>query len=184
MILRDLLREKCEEVVGRWLESVLDVYPSDSRGFLRNPKNPFANPIGSTISRELRPLFEALLEERPPDELVPHLEGIVQITCIQDVSPSRAVSFVFELKEVLRSVLFDHQNDRSVVEQLRLFEKRIDQMALLAFDCYARFQRQISAMRVREAKGRVSTLLNLSQSSWEDVPPCDQAEGGCSQCES
>ena len=99
------LRQKRAEIVRKWGEEALAVFPPAAAEFLKSVKDPFANPAGTTITTEVEFLFGALLDELSADEIAPRLDRIIQLSSVQDVAPSRAVSFVFELKKVLRTEL-------------------------------------------------------------------------------
>jgi hypothetical protein len=135
--------------------------------------------LGSTVSTEIEFLFDALLREAPSEELEPHLDRIVRITCIQDIEPSRAVAFVFELKRVVRDVLSSELGERRALERLLRFETRIDELAMRVFDSYSRHRQKISDIRIREMQIRVSTLVKMAELDWDDLPSCENTQGGC-----
>jgi len=177
--LLDLLRQRRSDLIRIWIDRALEVYPEDSSGFLKGQKDPFANPTGNTIATEIEHLFDALLRSAPREEVSPHLDPIIQMTCIQEVAPSRAVSFAFQLKDVLRTELAAELRDRSVLEELLEFEDRIDRLAMWAFDSHTGFLQRISRIRVREAKARVSTLLKMVGVDWDDLPSHERNPRGC-----
>ena len=174
-----LLRQKRKAIIQGWIQAVLRTFPPDSARFLETTGNPFGNPIGATISTEIEALFDAITRDAPSEELAPHLDRIVQVTCVQDVEPSRSVAFVFELEKVVRKALVSELGDRRGLEKLLDFGARIDELAMQAFDSYARYRQRISDIRVREAQGRVSTLLKMAGMNWDDVPSGEQSPGGC-----
>ena len=176
---QELLRAKRDEIVRGWIDAAFGVFPAESAGFLQKVKDPFANPMGNTIKEEIGFLFDALVQSAPGEEIDPHLERIVQITCVQDIEPSRSVAFIFELREVLRRALASERKDRDVQERLLQFEARIDQLALRAFDSHARLRQRISDIRVNEIKGRVSTLVKMAGLNWDDLPSSTPSQEGC-----
>ncbi len=177
--MQELLLQKRDEIVRGWIDAALGVFPAESAGFLNKVKDPFANPLGNTIRQEIGFLFDAVVREAPDEELDPHLDRIVKVTCIQDVAPSRSIAFVFELRRVLRQVLADGGGDRNVLEWLLHFEDRIDRVALRAFESHARQRQKISDIRVEEIKRKVSTLVKMAGLDWDDLPSNAPSQGGC-----
>jgi len=176
---QQLLIQKRKEIVQGWIQGALSIFPKDATRFFGKSKDPFGNPIGTTVSTEIEVLFDAITGDAPSEELEPHLDRIVQVMCIQDVEPSRSVGFVFELKKVVRKALASELKDRRGLEWLLEFNARIDDLALRAFDSFARHRQRISDIRVRDAHGRVSTLLKMAGMNWDDVPSGEQSPGGC-----
>ena len=73
---------------------------------------------------------------------------------MQDFKPSQAVSFVMELKGLVRGALGE---GHSAV--LKDFDSRMDRMTLLAFDIYAKCRQRLFEIRVNEVKNQVGRLL-------------------------
>ncbi len=172
--MEDSLRRKREHIVRGWTEEALSLFPEDARGFLSDNRDPFANPAGTTIAEQLAVLFEALLEGFCDDEVRPPFERVVQITCVQEVPASQAVGFVFSLKELLREKLTHElagpRGDETRAHLLEL-ERRVDRLALVAFDCYTAHRGRIADLRVQEVRKQVATLLRRVEGEWADGPP-------------
>jgi hypothetical protein len=90
------------------------------------------------------------------------LEGVVRIRAVQNFSASEAVGFVLLLKPALRAEL------PAGPEIEADLDRRIDQIALAAFDLYARCREQIYEVRLREA-GRRSEMLEKIYSHDEET---------------
>jgi len=170
-----LLRQNRREILDAWIDATLGIFPKDARQFLKSIGDPFDNPMGNRITNEIESLFDALLEDAPKGLITDHLDRIVQITCVQDVEPSRSVSFAFGLKDVIRHVLAARCAGRWSPEQFLDFETRIDGMALCAFECHAKQRQRISDIRVREARVQVSALLRTARRPLSIEP----TQGGC-----
>ncbi len=180
-VVKELLQQVRGEVVKGWLEAALAVFPAESAKFFGKAGDPFANPIGNTLSEEIAFLFDAVVRDAPEEEIAPHLERVVQITCVQEVAPSRSIAFVFELRTVLRRALASALPDQGVAAELQDFEARIDRLALQAFDCYAGLRQRIADIRVREIQGRVTTLVKMAGVGWDDLPRHEESQGGCAR---
>jgi len=69
MHLTDLIKAKRLDILNAWLNLIVSTYPEDARGFLKNQKNRFANPVGSTLKQDTEVLIQALLTEVDPEIL-------------------------------------------------------------------------------------------------------------------
>jgi hypothetical protein len=149
-----LLSGKTEELAQQWYERVLATYPDQTAKFLRSQPDPFSNPVGSSTFGALTELVDGLVGDGDIPSLRPAVDRVVRIRALQDFSPSQAVGFVFELKQVLRSFLslltLDEKERREAMDHL---EVRIDALALLAFDVHSECREQIYRLRIDEVKG-------------------------------
>lgn len=159
MNLEGLLREKKSIVVKQWLDAILVTYPADAQRFLREQKNTFSNPVGSTFRKELAGLYAALLSGNESDSLVDILDPIIRIRAVQDFTPGQAVGFVFLLKDVIRKTFHKEISEFGLQSEHLGLESRIDDLALLAFDVYMKCRERLYEIRSREVKNHVSGLL-------------------------
>jgi hypothetical protein len=159
MKLTKLLAQKKAPIVGRWLDLIFETYPDDAQRFLTKQKDRFANPVGTTISKEIENLYDELIEGLEPDRVSPLLDRIIRIRAIQDFSPSQAVNFVFLLKKAIKKETSNEILEDQLSEDLTIMESRIDDLALLAFDIYMGCREKLYDIRANEAKNQVSRLL-------------------------
>ena len=157
MALEKLLRQKKSAIIKKWVHHVLETYPVDAKRFLIEQKDSFANPVGTTLSKEIASLYETFLEGMDADRLSPTLDRIIRIRAIQDFTPSQAVSFIFDLKRIIRSEIKGEARDLS--GELSALESDLDDLALLGFDIYMRCREKLYEINANEAKNRVSRLL-------------------------
>lgn len=167
MKLYNLLSEKKSAILNRWYDAALDTYPSDTSGFLKGQKNPFLNPVGSTIFQGIENLFEELLCENnsaiPPlvkgggglsgERASLFLDNIIRIRAVQEFTPSQSVAFVLLLKNAIREELKSELVERQLLEELLFFESKIDDMALLSFDIYMKCREKLFQLKVNELQG-------------------------------
>ena len=160
MKLEDLLKQKASHIRKRWLNLIIETYPADSQRFLREQKDRFANPVGTTLSSEVETLCHELLHGMDSEKVNSSLDKIIRIRAIQDFSPARAMTFIFLLKKILREELSQEikENPGSFEELLGL-EARVDEMALRGFDLYMSCREKVYEIRAKEAKNQVSRLL-------------------------
>ena len=159
MMLNNLMSQKRSSILKKWFNLVLNSYPHDTSRFLKLEKNQFANPVGYTISQGLNNIYDELLKGEDFKNISPFLERVIRVRAVQDFSPSRAVEFVFLLKDVLRDELKGEIRRKDILEDLLRFESRIDSLAMFAFDMYERCREEIYEIRVNEVKGSMSRLL-------------------------
>ncbi|HUU03420.1 MAG TPA: RsbRD N-terminal domain-containing protein [Myxococcota bacterium] len=160
--LDDLLREKKAVLTDKWIEKTLETYPAESRAFFRRQKNRFANPVGQALAAGLEAAFEALLTKADSAVLCGCIEEIVKVRAVQDFTPSRAVVFALLLKDVIREEIQAQLDRPQVAREFLDFERRIDQMALFAFDLFVRSREKMYQLRVNEVERRISSLVKRS----------------------
>ena len=152
MKLYNLLSEKKSAILNRWYDAVLDTYPSDTSGFLKGQKNPFLNPVGSTIFQGIENLFEELLNGKGIDSASLFLDNIIRIRAVQEFTPSRSIVFILLLKNAIREELKNEIVERQLLEELLFFESKIDDMALLSFDIYMKCREKLYELKVNELR--------------------------------
>lgn len=166
-----LLKKEDTAIVKSWIEKVVGTYPADTSLFLKSQKNPFSNPVGSTIQRSLEGLFQELLHEMDRDRLVSYLDPIIRIRAVQDFTPSEATGFIPLLKAVIREQIGNALDDSTTVDAYLHFENRVDMLCLLAFDVYMECREKVYQIKAsQEKKSTYSALeraglLTSSQSS-------------------
>lgn len=159
MKLEKLLLEKRSDILKKWLQMILETYPGDAQRFLKEQKDPFANPVRHTFEKETEHVFHELMGRIDPKRVVPFLDKIICIRAIQDFTASQAVSFIFLLKRVIRELLEGEIREKGLTDDLSVVEARIDELALLSFDIYMRRKEKLYQLRANEAETRVSGLL-------------------------
>ena len=159
MKLEKHLTQKKDLIVGRWLDLIFETYPADSQRFLRKQKDRFANPVGTTITKEIENLYDELIKGLEPERISALLDRIIRIRAVQDFSPSQALTFVFHLKKAIREGLQKEVLEDRLSEDLSAMESRIDDLALLAFDVYMNCREKLYEIKANEAKNQVSRLL-------------------------
>lgn len=155
MMLGELLQERKDAVVQRWLEDVLATYPEDGARAFEREKDPFANPVGHSLRKGTRGIFEALLDGMDTETIGNHLIDIIKIRAVQQFSASQAVGFVFGLKGAIRRELGDAASDPVMAVELLELETQIDRIALAAFDIFLQCREQLLELRVNEVKRSV-----------------------------
>jgi len=153
-MLKELLTEKRDSIIAGWREAMAGAYPADAAKFLLRKQNRFANPVGYAINQESAAIFDALalMEEGGSEVLTASLDNIIRIRAVQELSAAEAISFVYLLKDVIRRELATELCDNGLARELLVFESRIDQVALLAFNVYMNCREQVFRIRTGEIK--------------------------------
>lgn len=161
--LKGLLTERKAGLVKKWFEGVVATYPSDSASFLRNTAAQFTNPVGYTLSQGLEGIFDGLINGMMPDAVIAFLDGMVRIRAVQDFTPSEAVSFIFNIKKVIREELETEILSRNLGAELAELDSAVDDLALFAFDLYMQCRERLYDIRAREAERATFRLLQKAR---------------------
>ncbi len=141
-------------ILKKWLEQTLASYPGQTTGFLRNEKDRFRNPVGHTLKEGLATLLDEIVGEMDAAKIRPALESIVRLRAVQDFTPTQATGFVFALRQILSGNLEGGGPTT--------WQKRIDEMALLAFDLYMKCREEIYEIKARERQREVYVWQRMS----------------------
>ena len=173
MRLEKLLTQRRSAILDRWTQLILETYPVNTQRFLKKQKDQFSNPVGYTISKEVKNLYKELLQGIDSARVSPIIERIIRVRAIQDFSPSKAVAFIFLLKRVIREELEKEIQENQVFDEFLMLASSLDDLALLAFDIYMECREKIYEIRANEAKNQVSGLLRRAGLIYE-IPEWEQ----------
>ncbi len=152
--LTELLEKKKSSIIKKWFELVITTYPSDTSSFLKNAKDPFSNPVGSTTFNGLGVLYNELLGKMDHVTITDALDPIIRIRAVQDFTPSQATGFIISLKKIIRNELLKALNDSQTINGLLQFESKIDELSLIAFNIYMSCREKIYEIKGNEEKNR------------------------------
>ncbi len=148
-----LLESRKSNIVENWFSRVADAYSRDTAHFLKSQKDPFANPVGGTLLSGLSGLLDHLVTG---SDVADFLDNIIRIRAVQTIfSPSQAVSFIFDLKKVIRDNLKKELKNGEALMQLAVFEDKVDALGLAAFDVFVKCREQIYEIKANQEKSKV-----------------------------
>ena len=181
MQLETLLELKRETILGAWRDLIVKTYPPETSGFLGKQGDPFCNPLGHAISESIGRIYDEIRTAMDADELLRALDGIIRIRSVQDFTASEAVSFIFDLKPVIRQVVDAELSGSDTLGELTSLDSRIDRVALLAFEKYMACREKLHEIRNNEIKSRMAKLLQAADggsavSPEETGAACDGAD--------
>jgi len=153
-MLEKQLEKRKNAIVKEWFEEILKTYHSETSQFMKNKKDPFANPVGQTTLKGLEALFDELLGGMDRETVVSFLDPIIRIRNIQDFTPSTAVGFIYSLKNIIRDMFENEISDGQVFKELLDFESKIDELGLIAFDIYMACKETIYKIKATETRNR------------------------------
>jgi len=155
MSLNNLLEQNKGTIVKKWVASTIDTYPADTSKFMKRQKDPFANPVGNTLSVNLGPLFDGLLNGMDYKTIISHLDPILKVRAVQPIlSTSQSTGFIFLLKKVIRESLKKELSDKDILKELLSFESKIDELTLIAFDVYLKCREKVYEIKANEERNR------------------------------
>jgi len=157
--IEEILSQHKSALVKKWFHLVLRTYPEETATFLKNEKDPFANPVGSTILKGIEDLFEGLIKEGDHKQISSFLDRIIHIRAVQEFTPDQALSFLFMLKKVIRDELKKELKEKELFGELFAFESKIDELALAAFNRYVECREKVFELKANEVKNRYSGLV-------------------------
>ncbi len=166
MPLHQFLSENRSGVLERWLHLILEAYPAEVSKSFAKGKDRFTDPIGYTLAQTLEALYEGLLRGIGMEQLAADVDRILQSRSVQDFSPSQAVAIVPLIKNAIREEMKNKGVDvLLMIDDWFDLDSRIDQLSLLAFDCYSKHRDRINEIRVNEIKKERDRILKLLERS-------------------
>jgi len=168
MQLEHRLAQKKEVILKRWVRHIIETYPEDTASFFKRQKDQFANPVGTTISRGLEAVLQELLEGMDTETIKSFLDPIVRMRAVQGFTPSQAVSFIFDLKSVVREILSKDAADSHAPDEFLAFEAKIDRLCLIAFDIFMQCREKLFELKANEVRNRTFRALQRANLLRED----------------
>jgi hypothetical protein len=163
MLWVNLLLQNEAVILKRWFDLILETYPADTATLMRKEKDRFANPVGSTISREIEVLFKKLCEGDRDEKCQASLDSILKIRSVQDFSPSKAVGFIFLLKRAIGETLKNEICKEPFIDEWLRLQSRIDDLALQAFDIYMDCREKICGIRIDQARAEKEMAFRMME---------------------
>jgi hypothetical protein len=142
------LEQNRKAIIDQWFLATINTYPQETARVLGKLKNKFDNPVGSATAQSLEETFSLLIKkEINADEIENALDSVIRIRAVQNFTASQAVGFVFELKQIIKTVLNGEKDST--------FDAKIDQTALAAFNRFMKCRENIFLLKATESKRRI-----------------------------
>mgnify|MGYP000906758949 CR=1 FL=1 len=156
-----LIDEK-KDVIARWYELILTTYAPETARLWRKEKDRFNNPVGYRFQAGMTGIVDQLLTDDGTMEgakYEPYLDEIVRVRAVQNFTPSQAVSFVYQLKKVMREMLWQDVVEKNLFQELMVLESRVDVLGLMALDIYCKCREALFETRMLQVKSQYDRLL-------------------------
>jgi hypothetical protein len=144
-----------DAILETWFAEVLEACGAETVSFLAQEKDAFRNPVGQTLKKNLAVLLQELLGEMDSGRLEPAVAAVVRLRAVQSREGARALGFVFRLRTIVPEHLPEMAEET--------LSRRIDQLALLAFEEYVRCREQLAEIRLSEGRRSLAIPNALSQ---------------------
>lgn len=154
-----LLADKQNEITTKWFHLMLEEYPAETARNLKDEKNQFANPVGSTLKEGITGILQGLIEGLNVEKMATAVDKVIRIKAVQETSPSQSVAFIYKLKDLIREEVKGQLADGRISHQeLFLFESQIDRLALLSFNIYMECREKVYQLRINEVNRNYKML--------------------------
>ena len=161
-MLQNFLKQNRESILQKWLDQTINTYEPEMVRFLKREKNQFSNPVRNTIVTSLEKIFDGILNGIGVDEY--HgLEEMIKLRAVQEFSPSEALSFLFDLKKIIRKELINNDQKDEIITETCLFDEKFDTLFSLAFDVYSDCRMKIHEIKMAEIKSRSQRAFEILQ---------------------
>ncbi|MGC9988372.1 MAG: RsbRD N-terminal domain-containing protein [Terriglobales bacterium] len=143
-----------EAILERWVARTAESYPRYATALLSEERDPFRNPMGDALRRNLSQLLHELFGEMDATAIDSALDPIIRLQVVQGFAPDDAVRFVSLLKDLLRED-GPEQNSEALggsLDSRRIDNARIDRLADIAADKYAQCREQLTRIRANEVR--------------------------------
>jgi hypothetical protein len=154
-MIKEILRQKKDIIVSKWIQSIIDTYPVETSSFLRQQKNRFSNPVGHIIVDTAEKIFEAVLNGNQTLEIKILLNDIIKVRAVQDFLPSHAAGFILSLKQIIHDELKEGIKDENMFNEFLEILSKIDKVTLIAFDLFMEAKEKIFQIRMNEMKNNI-----------------------------
>jgi len=155
-----ILQKKKATLVKRWFEIVVNSYPADTAAFLKSQKDQFANPVGATTLKGLEAVFDEVISGMDRETIVSFLDPIIRIRAVQKFSPSQAVAFILDLKNVIRGTLKKELRSAGVSAGLADVDANIDVLCLIGFDIFVTCREAIYRLKVDTERKKIYSAFS------------------------
>lgn len=135
-------------LVDQWVERTLATYPPEATRLMAAEADPFRNPAGHALRKNLAVLFDAAILSDDWDAAKRALGEIVRLRAVQDFSADQAVGFIPMLRPIVE------QACGPVID----IGARIDRLTKLALGMYEECRSRMEEIRANELRRRTWNL--------------------------
>lgn len=137
------ITENFHSILAEWREAFFATY--GAADFLRRKTDPFANPVGSTISRCIEEILQHLRTNSAIEAFHTPLDGIIRIRAVQEFTPSQALAPFFAIRPLLAQHAEKERRTLAAADW-----SLVDNLLLLTFDIYMACREQLYQTKLKE----------------------------------
>lgn len=181
MDLKAHLEKHQDTIVKKWFDRVIQTYPADTASFLKNKKDPFANPVRGNTLAAMKGVVAELFGQGDRDAISRHLDPAIRIRAVQQFTPAGAIGIVFFLKSIIRDTIKEKypqlQSDPQFIPALWKLESEIDDIAMIAVDIYVSCREKIFDLKATVDRNTIykafhrAGLVTVSPEDGPDIRP-------------
>jgi len=159
-MLQKFLKENRDTILQKWVDQTINTYEPEMVRFLKKEKNQFSNPVRNTILTSLEKIIDSMLNGIGVEEY--HgLEDMIKLRAVQEFSPSEALSFLFNLKKIIRKGLLESKQSDQIISEACIMDEKFDTLYALAFDIYNDCRTKIQEIKMAEIKSRSERAFDI-----------------------
>lgn len=168
MNLKEILIERKKSILEKWFDATIKNYHEDTAKFLKQQKDPFANPVGNITIQGLDKIFDEIISDSSDKTNVEkYLDNIIRIRAVQGFMPSDALSFISKLKSIVRDEVSEEIKKGYLINDLRVFDDKIDALILIAFDIFMKCREKIYDLKANELRNMTLKLIERANRIFE-----------------
>lgn len=163
MTIAEVLEQKRSLVQSKWIDSVINSYPSESAKFIVGNKNKFTNPLGYTVENSINTICSNYLNSEKQNECEEAIEAIVRLRAVQDFTPAKAIGIMFDFKSIVLTEIRDMIDTKDRFDEYLLIETQIDKLIDYALNFYIECRERVNEIKANEVRrGFEKMVLRLN----------------------
>jgi len=158
-----LVRKHRSTILREWVDCILRTYPAETYDFInRKRDNLFMQTVGGVFECSCAKILDGIIEGWGRESLLRHIDEIVRIRAVQEFSPSEAVGFFLDLKEIIRKTLHREIEENNLYGALFEIEAKIDDLCKAAFDVFMECRERIYELKANELRNWTYRIIENS----------------------
>jgi hypothetical protein len=169
MDFKQWLQEKKASLVATWCDAAVVVPAGTGPDFLEKQRALVLDAMGYDLEQGMGGLFEGLLQGLISHDVSRFLDCMIRIRAASDFTASHAVTFILEIKKVVRKELGDDAlYDLQLRAELSAWDSVVDDLVLFAFNIYVQCRESVLDARAKEESQKTLSLLKKAKLIPED----------------
>lgn len=164
------LEDNKEIIREKWYSIIAGTYQDTSgKFFFSNRGQQFSNPVAWTFTQEIPIILDEIIKGKTSEALYTALENIIRIRAVQEFTPSESLAFILSLKGLVKELLGNNIDDKTVKSDFNDFEAKVDAVLLISFDIYNTMREKLIDIRINEIKRRYDSFLQRFEKKYGEI---------------